>query len=314
MVRLIRFIIDGHALEALGILLAVLFVRWVISILSAPTTSHLPQATSDTLLGAHAPEAPALTPEPTEAPSSPVSMTLALGLLAAVLVLGGILIINRDSGGRLHVVASGMHPDREIDLRVDDVPVEPVLRVGQHLAYPIPSGPHEVHLLDPGVGVSRDFRIDVQEGDALMLSVHPDLCAVQIDMSTLTYGRPTRSTPTLMGGVDVRTLPVVTRFTDTASPLRIPEDGFLSFNELPEKLPQGRTASILTPLPCSLAQDDRSSWTAVRTLFPGLDDAAKRVGYTDADPTRREVTAMDNAQLLELHQRQGAALARETPP
>ncbi|RKH60883.1 hypothetical protein [Corallococcus aberystwythensis] len=304
MVRFIRFIVDGNGLEALGILLLVLLVRWVFSLIIAPKTPD-----SDTLLGGNAPPPPALTPELAETSSSPVPMLLGIGIL--VVVVGSILIINFDSGGRLHVIASGKAPGREFDLRVDTNPVEPVLLVGQHHAYPISSGPHEVHLFDPGIGISRFFRVDIQEGDAFMLSVHSDTCAVQIDMSPLTYGRPTRRQ---RSGIDVRTLPVVARFTDTKSPLRIPEDAALSFNELPEKLPQGGTASILLPLPCAQAQDDRSSWAAVRTIFPGLDDAARRVGYTDEDPTRDEVSTMDNAQLLELHERQGAALARETPP
>ncbi|NOK35575.1 hypothetical protein D7W79_05650 [Corallococcus exercitus] len=315
MVRLIRFIIDGNALEALGVLVVVLLVRWGLSLIFAP---KLP--TADTLLGGNTPPPPPLTPEPDRTPSSLFSLKLALGLLAAVLAVGGVLFINRDSGGLLHVVVSDKAPGQEFDLRVDDAPVEPVLRIGQHLAYPVPSGRHEIYLRDPGIGVTRIFRVDIQEGDAFMLSVHPDTCAVQIDMSPLTYGRPTRSTPTQLTGIVVRTLPVMTRFMDTASPLRIPGNAALSFNELPETWVQGQTASILTPLPCSLAQDDRSTWTAVRTLFPGLDDAAQRVGYTEEDPTRSEVAAMDDSQLRNLFELQKSApppapaQARETPP
>ncbi|RKH74087.1 hypothetical protein D7X96_00560 [Corallococcus interemptor] len=315
MLKLIRYILEGNALEALGILLLVLLVRWVFSLLTESNSSHLPHATSDTLLGAHAPEAPTLAPpEVAEAPSSPVPMLLGLGLLLAVLVMGGILLIGQGGSGSLHIVTHTEDPDRDINLRVDNEPVAPVLHDGQHLVYPIPTGPHEIYLRVSSVGVSRNFRADIQRGDALMLSVHPDMCAVQIDMSTLTYGRPPSSSPTRMDGVHVRTLPVVTRFTNTASPLRIPADAFLSFNELPEQLPPQGTASILTPLPCAQAQDDRSTWTAVRELHVGLKDAAQRVGYTEEDPTRGEVSAMDDSHLLDLHQRQGAALARETPP
>ena len=315
MLRLIRYILEGNALEALGILLLVLLVRWVFSLLTESTSSHVPHATSDTLLGAHAPEAPTLAPpEVTEAPSSPVPMLLGLGLLLVVMVMGGILLISQSGSGSLHIVANTDNPERDINLRVDNEPVAPALHDGQHLVYPIPTGPHEIYLRVSSVGVSRNFRADIQRGDAFMLSVHPDLCAVQIDMSTLTYGRSPSSTPTRMDGIHVRTLPVVARFTDTASPLRIPTDAFLSFNALPEKLPLRGTASILTPLPCTQAQDDRSTWTAVRELHVGLNDAAQRVGYTEEDPTRGEVSAMNDAQLLQLHERQGAALARETPP
>ncbi|WP_375758271.1 hypothetical protein [Corallococcus exercitus] len=303
MLRLIRPITEGYALEALGILLAVLFVRWVFSVLSAPAAGHAP-------------------PEPNDPAGSPGYAKVALGLLAAVLVLWGVLSAlsnsddsdGRPEGGLLHVVATGQQPDRDVVLRVDDQPVAPVLHVDHHLAFPVPSGRHAVFLKDSAVEGSRDFEVDIREGDALMLSVHPDLCTVQIGMSALTYGRPSRSTPTPLDGVVIRTLPVVGVFTRTELPMPLSSGDFLSFNELPDALSPGLKARILIPLPCSMTQDDRTIWAEVRKRFPGLDDAARRVGYTDADPTRREVAFMDEERVFELFKQQGAAQARETPP
>ncbi|NNB95136.1 hypothetical protein HI113_14650 [Corallococcus exiguus] len=299
MIRLIRPIIDGNALEALAIFVVVFVVWWVFSLLTAPKTGHA---------------------EPDDPSGSPGYAKVALGLLAAALVLWGLFAL-RDSdgppgpkGGLLHVVATGPQPDRDIVLRVDDQPVAPVLHADHHLAFPVPSGRHAVFLKDSSVDSSRDFEVDIREGEALVLSVHPDLCPVQIDMSALTYGRPARSTRTPLDGVVIRTLPVVEVFTRTESPIWLPRGAVLSFNELPDSLSPGSSASILIPLPCSMAQDDRTLWAEARKRFPGLDDAARRVGYTEADPTRREVAAMDEERVFELFKQQGAALARETPP
>ncbi|AFE04951.1 hypothetical protein COCOR_02972 [Corallococcus coralloides DSM 2259] len=301
MLRLIRYILNGNALEVLAILVVVLLVWWVFSLITAPNTGPTP-------------------PEPADPSGSPGYAKVALGLLAAALVLWGLFAISNSDGppapegGLLHVVAMGPQPDRDIVLRVDDQPVAPVLLVDHHLAFPVPSGRHAVFLKDSAVDSSRDFEVDIREGDAFMLSVHPDLCPVQIDMSALTYGQPSRSTRTPLDGVVIRTLPVVGVFTRTELPMRLPPGAVLSFNELPDALSPGLSASILIPLPCSMAQDDRTLWAEVRKRFPGLDDAARRVGYTEADPTRREVAAMDEERVFELFKQQGAALARETPP
>ncbi|RKG71390.1 hypothetical protein D7V80_01995 [Corallococcus sp. CA054B] len=299
MLRLIRYIINGNALEVLAILVVVLLVWWVFSLITAPTTGPTPR-------------------EPDDPSGSPGYAKVALGLFAAVLVLWGLSSISYSDdppkGGRLHVVATGPQPDRDIVLRVDEQPVTPVLHADHHLAFPVPTGRHAVFLKDSTVDGSRDFEVEIREGDDLMLSVHPDLCPVQIDMSALTYGQPARSTRTPLDGVVIRTLPVVGVFTRTELPMPLPPGAVLSFNELPDALSPGLSASILIPLPCSMAQDDRALWAEARKRFPGLDDAARRVGYTEADPTRREVAAMDEERVFELFKQQGAALARETPP
>ncbi|MBN9686338.1 MULTISPECIES: hypothetical protein [unclassified Corallococcus] len=236
MLKLIRHILNGNALTALAILVVVLLVWWVFSLVTASTTGHAP-------------------PEPADPSGSPGYAKVALGLLAAALEMWGLFALSNSDGppapkgGLLHVVATGQQPDRDIVLRVDDQPVAPVLHVDHHLAFPVPSGRHAVFLKDSAVDGSRDFEVDIREGDALMLSVHPDLCTVQIDMSALTYGRPSRSTPTPLEGVVIRPLPVVGVFTRTERPMPLPPGAVLSFNELPDALSPGLSASILLPSP-----------------------------------------------------------------
>ncbi|RKH12979.1 hypothetical protein D7V97_06835 [Corallococcus sp. CA053C] len=313
MVKLLKLIHHGNWPLALGLLALGIFISWLVSSAeerskdenSTPTPRGPTKSANDTLLGAFQ-HTPAELPPPKQGLAALGKWKSALVLLAAapMLALGVALAMHRGDGGHLHVVAVSANPEQDVRLWVDQARAVPTLHVSQHLAFPVSSGRHVVELRDAAMDESQRFIIDIREGDALLLSVHPDLCAVQIDMSTLTYGRPTRSTPTVMGGVDVRTLPVVARFIDPAVPVDIPQDTYLSFQEMPDALEPGRTASLLTPLPCSLARDDRSIWVAARQLFPGLDDAAQRVGYTEEDPTRSEVTAMDNGQLLDLFQRQ----------
>ncbi|RKH67882.1 hypothetical protein [Corallococcus llansteffanensis] len=313
MFKLLKLIHQGNWPLVLGLLALGIFISWLVSSSeerakhedSTPTPRGPTESANDTLLGAFQQD-PAELPPPTQGLAALGKWKAALVLLAAgpMLALGVAMVIHRDDGGQLHVVAVSSNPEQDVWLWVDQARAVPTLHVSQHLAFPVSSGRHVVALRDAAMNESQRFIIDIRAGDNLLLSVHPDLCAVQIDMSTLTYGRPTRSTPTLMGGVDVRTLPVEARFIDPTVPVDIPRDTWLSFQEMPDALEPGRTAGLLTPLPCSLAQDDRSTWAAVRKLHPGINDAALRVGYTEEDPTRREVTAMDNGQLLELFQRQ----------
>ncbi|MGE6763308.1 hypothetical protein ACQKGO_35190 [Corallococcus interemptor] len=319
MIRLIRYIANGHGLEALGWLLAGLIIRWV---LIALIEAKQAKPTHDTLLGANS---QALPPEPSvqEPPLPPPSRGLsalgnpwlAVGLIAAgpvlfLLVQG--LNPKETRVGELHVLASGSHPASEVELRVDGTPLAAARRSGPHLTFQVPEGQHEVRIVDTALGGEKELQLDLQPGETLFVPAHPDQCAVEVDMATLTYGQPARSTSTRMNGITVRALPVVYRHSRMkAMPL---PDGVLSFNELPDEPPHRGPASVLLPLPCDFTGDDRIAWRELRKRFPGLEDSARRAGYTEEDPTRGEVSAMNDAQLLELHQRQGAALARETPP
>ncbi|RKH41121.1 hypothetical protein [Corallococcus sicarius] len=319
MLRLLKLILQGRLLEALCMVAIAALIWWLIAWWeerkeededSTPTPRGPTESTNDTLLGAFqpgtAPRSQAELPPPRQGLALLGKWKAALVLLAAgpLLALGVALVVSNDDGGQLHVVAVSTRPLKDVRLSMDGVWVEPTVHIGQHLVFPVPSGHHEVVLKDLAMEQPQRFVLDIREGDSLLLSMHPEMCAVQIDMSSLTYGRPTRSTPTVMGGVDVRTLPVVARYIDPTVPVDIPRDAWLSFQELPNELEPGQMASLLTPLPCSLAQDDRSTWAAVRTLHSGLNDAAQRVGYTEEDPTRQEVQGMDNGQLLDLFQRQ----------
>ena len=319
MLRLLKYILQGRWLEALCMVALAALIWWFVAWWeerreededSTPTPRGPTESTNDTLLGAFqpgtAPRSQAELPPPRQGLALLGKWKAALVLLAAapLLALGVALVIDNDDGGQLHVVAVSTQPLKDVRLWMDGAWVEPTGHAGQHLVFPVSSGQHYAVLKDLAMEEPQRFMLDIRDGDALLLSMHPEMCAVQIDMSTLTYGRPTRSTPTVVGGVDVRTLPVVARYIDPKVPVDIPRDTWLSFQELPDALEPGRTASLLTPLPCSLARDDRGAWAAVRTLHSGLNDAAQRVGYTEEDPTRQEVQGMDNGQLLELAQRQ----------
>lgn len=233
-----------------------------------------PPPTSDTLLGAY--EAPP--PPPAEESLKTQWITKReLGILVAVAVVGGALYLTRDKGGFIHVVGSNLL------VSVDDEQVEPLHRVDRHLTYRIPSGAHRVGLYDPAVGGSgRRLQVEVREGEAFMLSTSPDLCIVQVDMATLKYSQPLRK--------DAVALPVLARFTETLTPVRIPPNAFLDVAELPGTRPEGPSPSLLTPIPCPQAQDDPSAWDAVRTSIPIIQVWAWRAGYTDAQPAQARET------------------------
>lgn len=263
---------EGVYVEAAGAFLVVAFAgKWAYRRL----TRTEPPPTSDTLLGTH------------EAPPPPVSEDLPktewitkreLGILAAVALVGGILYLTRDKGGFIHVVGG------KVRVSVDFKDPEPLHQVGRHFTFPIPSGPHRVGVWDAEVGgSSRYFQVDVHEGEAFMLSAGPDPCIVQVDMGTLKYGQPLRPD----------SLPVQARFLKPWTPVLIPPNAFLGVAELPDIRPEGASPSLLTPIPCTQAQDDRSAWAAVRASLPVVQEWAQRAGYSDTDPTRGEAQARE---------------------
>ncbi|WP_426750253.1 hypothetical protein [Myxococcus sp. Y35] len=113
-----------------------------------------------------------------------------------------------------------------------------------------------------------------------MLSPSPTLCIVQVDMATLKYGQPS-----MPNGDVVRATPVLERFTETSTPVRIPPNAFLDVEELPDTRPKGPSPSLLTLIPCAQAQDNTRAWVAVRTSDPIVDAWARRAGYAaEASP------------------------------
>ncbi|RKH74089.1 hypothetical protein D7X96_00570 [Corallococcus interemptor] len=162
---------EGVYVEAAGVFLVVALAgKWAYSRL----TRTEPPPTSDTLLGAY--EAPP--PPPAEEVLKTEWITKReLGILAAVAVVGGILFLNRDKGGFIHVMGG------RVRLSVDFKDLEPIHQVGRHFTYSIPSGSHRVGLWDAEIGGnSRYLQVDVRDDEAFMLSVNPDLCIVQVDM------------------------------------------------------------------------------------------------------------------------------------
>ncbi|MBN8227602.1 hypothetical protein JYK02_08795 [Corallococcus macrosporus] len=316
MLRFFRHVANGHGLEALAWILVGLLIRWVLVSLIESRES---KPTQDTRLGAQTPEPHAPEP-PLPSPSRGISALINPWLVGGLIVAGPLLFLvaqglngQEEKSGRIHVVASGSNPAGEVELRVDGMPVPAALQSGPHLTFPVPEGKHDLRIVDAALGDEHELQVELRPEEPLLVLAHPDQCAVKVDMATLTYGQPARSMPTRMEGVTVRALPVAGRMTHMkVAPLS--GDVALRFNELPEALPPGGTATVLLSLPCQFVGDDRTAWRELRTRFPGLEESARRVGYTEEDPTPGEVSAMNDAQLLELFERQGAAQARETPP
>ncbi|MCP3098699.1 hypothetical protein LZ198_07390 [Myxococcus sp. K15C18031901] len=180
-------------------------------------------------------------------------ITLALGSLA-----------RRYFGpGTLHVVTVG---NEAVELLVDGKTVEARSTQGDHLAFEVSRGPHEVRLTDVHSGTVIRFLVDIPNGySELLLPTREDQCFIRFDMTKVAYAGRDRQRKKQAPTVE-------DLIPNTNDPITVPSGTYFTQEEMPDEVRSSDKVYLLRDLPCLFANEGANAQVQLLALSNRADE------------------------------------------